>query len=44
MRFTTRVATTAMSMPASPAKTPRRAVAGVFIHLRERMNSPAETM
>jgi len=42
--FTTTVATTAMSMPISPAKTPRRAVDGVFIHLRDRMNSAAEMM
>ena len=32
----------ASSMPISPAKTPRRAVAGEFIHFSERMNSAAE--
>ena len=38
------VPVTAISIPISPAKTPRRDVAGVFIHLSESMNSAAETM
>ena len=33
----------ASSMPASPAKTPRRAVAGELIHFKDRMNRAAET-
>ena len=35
------VPATASSMPISPANTPRRAVAGEFIHFSERMNSAA---
>jgi hypothetical protein len=38
------VPVTASSIPNSPANTPRRAVAGEFIHFSERMNNAPATI